>query len=1274
MSKGDRLYLAQHTTDDQTLKNLATIADEGDKSVLSALFARGYMQGYLMPKYEANGLVTVGNFSKLKDDILFEYLRYTLGNYGWRSKFPKNWEATYKTLLKGRESLTLKMMDYSLFANSDFYKAAVIVVSPERWTNAQISQIWGYAPDPDPLIHRLSKPERITLFNEIVRNGNSDRNLEVLWLFDCTRAEIEPLLKANLVKDATFINSIFGRPWGEIIKAVRADRWSRSAVDLNLFLTFFQKLSREDILFLEETTFKKGFIDYLENSLGSYPGGSLAYISDIWRVSSNPVHIWLFTFLPSKYIDVLQESVDASDPLHAKLSDAIELKSKGLKVKAEEMERRYSDINSMSSSQLLQYFECLDPDKLVDKYALLTRYSRSSDIDICVARRASVATLAKFLTMHNMFYYTRDVLEVVLPRLRPGDYLELLDIEVDGIQAWVGNNIPPDELIKQVKKSKYKLISQICNRITEFSKTDKQYILSLLEDRAVVREVGPDTRDATIACIIRTMPDIAANYIGSSSHLIQAAAVIGVDSNTVVSTITASSNPIINGVFGRDDFAENAPMYLNAHLERMASSYSYRMDGNWQSSLIGFDEAVLKMSDDQFKSALGALALGNATTLDVQACIRSMRPFGPNTVMRIVSLKDKDLYNIGQNNCRFILDNLSLTELTSRFPIWDMYRSPILPLFPVFRDLVDVCFSFYVKHPVWLSAVDDADLVKASKDYELGWGPRGRFEEELRRRQTLREKEKEHSHSDLITEAITNQDPVSCANLLWKPGTTALDTASHTVLTNFLKSKSVNFGFKMAVVQYGSKELLDFLWEFDTNSRTLLIQACPKWEFDTRLPGMIEYMRGKGIMEVKGVKWPNPSYVTEDTRTKASMIERADSTQTLDLFKYYYEVQGTFGPKVREAFLEKLDLDSDFKNILLTFLLSKEFKLRKKQFTLDMIPIVTKIDSAPLNEKFNGSGRVRSEKIGSVLDYWDGLKTQSAKEKWLDETNNRSTTETLLQSLVERAIPLSAPLDTEFTLGTNDSSKTSEFLNLIKSKSRTITHKELFSMSLERASDTDIRGWLLSNPLRVFDFIKPEADASKSTVRIDAVANDEHDKIEKFIKDTWKGADRGIKPNIKSVFKVVNPPQKEYEKRKNPTTNVKTLIHGTHYFAAGLIIQNHFKVMTTAKSGRMLGDGIYFTDCGSKSAQYISGGFGVYTESGAFLICEVDLGNCLILNDKNDHQKRSWNSAGYDSVYWPKKVDNNGYGGRDAEYAIADVSRIRVLYVVHLERVQDRSY
>jgi hypothetical protein len=351
--------------------------------------------------------------------------------------------------------------------------------------------------------------------------------------------------------------------------------------------------------------------------------------------------------------------------------------------------------------------------------------------------------------------------------------------------------------------------------------------------------------------------------------------------------------------------------------------------------------------------------------------------------------------------------------------------------------------------------------------------------------------------------------------------------------------------------------------------------------------------------------------------------------------------------------------------LLKKFLLSKEFNLRPKKFTEQMVPVVLKLDDAAINARFNASARFRSKQLGGIKDFWKKLGTRKEQEEFLKDLNDRASMEKLLRGLCEEVISLRSPLNEEFEIGTNNEAKVGAFLQRFQKSTKTITHSELFTLSLAHTNDDELKEWLMTNPLRVFDYNKPvTSDPSRRTLRIDAPPPNVARRVSQAFLDAWDhGSHGGFKGKVNSTYAIVTD-----RTPKRTSSNIKTLYHGTDYFACGCIIQGGFKVMASAKTGRMLGNGIYFADVANKVAQYVTGGWSRGRGSGIVLVCEVDLGNMLVLDGTNSHLQRTWMNNGYDSVYWPKRGSGGRVGGANSEYCVADVKRIKLLYVLDMER------
>ena len=1276
--------MAQNTTDDDTLASLLRLGMEGDRSVLAALFHRGYTEGRAISLYASNRLVTVGNFKKLSDEVLEKYVRaFAEDTWGpwrdWSEKFSGKTRMQYlwESILPGRDALCVSFVkdppgDRYQANHEALYRVAADECSPSVWDPEQIKKIWTYATDSTRLVHLLDKPTRIELFGQLGRKTRKTRGAEATWLFDCTRSDVEPLFKQNKLTSKRFIAHVFGRLWGEIVKVSQGDGWK--GLPFRTLKDFFASLTREDVLLLHESPVRSSFTSSV-TSLGAsrrHPGGHEGWLEELWGVCPGHVRIWLVGILRPRFTrDLVARDPDPDlQARYAQMQDAQDTSQRDAAEKF--LDGRSPD--RLNGRNLARYLKFFTPAEAADIYVGLREDNATVDFDQSekyLAREVPVNRSVAFLRwLPRMSGYGRDEKAAeVLSRFPASQASELLAVDNEVVQAWAVRNLQAGLVVGLLGQHPW-LLSKVCDIQGQITQPDLEALISAVADAGMAAE----EEAASLACLVKQL-DNPSSYLQHPAGVVRSAALTKAPVADAVQAILDEDEPIIAHLFARPDFGEVGPDLIRAHFQNSEVS---EPDGiaprKWRRSLTGFDSAVPRMSDAQFKANVVAM-------LEV-ADHRSMRraaPFGMNTQWRLltVSLTEADLEGTGRS-MRSAMDTLtnskhakvadlgtvSLTDLVVLYP-WDV----VWAHHDVQTKVVGAVLQAYCSQPSWLAG-QTVELLEELEPVVSGhrhteWGTERKVGEELKTRRAATRELARGQLDASLQQAVEAGEPSLFAGVVAGTFTTNEGVAFE-VLRTTIRSRDLTPGFKASVIGHLPPGVLDRMWESrDMDLRLGVAQYSSPVEFGTRLPSMIEELAKKN--------GNTPEFYKRDTRLKAAMVARATNEEALELFKYYYKVQGRFGPKVREAFLERLDSGA-FADMLAGFLLSKAFNLRKKQFTIEMVPLVIKLDNAEVTAKFNASSRFRAQKIGRAVDHWDRLPDDAAKQKWLDDVSDKTIMERLLRDLVERTISLRAPLDEEFEIGTNNAVAVAPLLSQIQQTSRTITHSELFNLAVERSSEAELREMLLTNPLKVFDFRRSAADRVH-TVRLDTVPAAESARITRVLEDNWTGARRAIRPNVKGVFKVTNPNQGKWEKRKNPSRNVMTLFHGTHFFVAGLIIQNHFKVMRSAKAGRMMGDGIYFTDVGSKCAQYITTNApSRYTAEGVVLVCEVDLGNMLELNSGNDHLRHNkWQPLGYDSIFWPKK-SGTGYGGRDSEYAVADVTRIRVTHAIYLERVNDSAW
>jgi hypothetical protein len=114
--------------------------------------------------------------------------------------------------------------------------------------------------------------------------------------------------------------------------------------------------------------------------------------------------------------------------------------------------------------------------------------------------------------------------------------------------------------------------------------------------------------------------------------------------------------------------------------------------------------------------------------------------------------------------------------------------------------------------------------------------------------------------------------------------------------------------------------------------------------------------------------------------------------------------------------------------------------------------------------------------------------------------------------------------------------------------------------------------------------------------------------------------------------------------------------HGTHYSAARSIATENFRIMSNAKAGRMLGDGIYLAPSANKSAQYVGERFSrsVGTK-GVMFVVHTTLGKVHTASKTDGTEESFWGpiyKKGVNTVYAPAGSTN--YSLASEEYSVRD--------------------
>lgn len=173
-------------------------------------------------------------------------------------------------------------------------------------------------------------------------------------------------------------------------------------------------------------------------------------------------------------------------------------------------------------------------------------------------------------------------------------------------------------------------------------------------------------------------------------------------------------------------------------------------------------------------------------------------------------------------------------------------------------------------------------------------------------------------------------------------------------------------------------------------------------------------------------------------------------------------------------------------------------------------------------------------------------------------------------------------------------------------------------------------------------------------------------KIESFYKKTSNSlhASHGLK--LKRVYEVSNPDaEKAYGVKSSKIGNLKSLWHGSRacnllsILKMGLIVPNaHDRNFTI--SGRMFGNGLYFSDQSTKALNYSYGYWNGSREPNCFMfLCDVAMGREYVPLNSGNGKK-----AGYDSCF----AMANHSGVKNNEMIVYDVAQANLRYLCEFER------
>jgi len=1263
MTRVEMATMARDTKDDTTLDNLFQVAEEmNEKTLLSALWSRGYVKGNAPWQYMNNKLVTYSNMKKLEDDVLYQYL--TNMPWDWRRKFrgTSKRKTLYTKIFSQpkRQKLLKRMLEeqvdgtINLDEVNEFYRVGANYLPPSEMTPTMVKAVWKFADDPDPLVKMLDKKERVELFE-------TDKSLSPsLWLYDLTREEVLPYLLSGQLIESAFISQHFGIGWGSMLNA----RMDIDDIDYVKIQTFFGSLSLDDIKLLGQVTnFKRRFVRALRSyTAREFPGGAKAWFAGIYNEASEPGKKLLLLMAPSNIVEYVRDQTGKPDEVDSIVDEMDAILQESNAKQLQGLLDMYGSYEDMDSAHWMDAVNIIPRNELwgaVQKWrGKGTWYYNWDDLEVAMVDRLPQEDLADFLMQGTKCSYNseqRRVYLAAIAKLKPSTAPMLVGCTTGRIRRWVIENYPGDKLYDLFDSDPdWRLGELVCKFAPRMPDRDIPKVLARIDD---VQSRKVEAK----ACLIKRLPEGTTNsYMDDDEPDIIKAAFRNSSRDAALLAIQDKRFPLIASAVERPDFIEDPEVFLEAYLKNPMWSDSW-IDRAWKYDIQHIDTVAPKMDDDQFEAAARVFArLAESSThlrgWDIWALgayYKYTRMGSPSDLWNSI----KDHFDMGDTKKDVLMKELGIDNLT-----WLVRNGFSESLNSVVWGWMGEAF---INNVAWISNLSDKELEDLADNYSVGWENRPKYRQLLRMRKEKRRAEARGTMREQIDAAYDNKDYGEISRLLDE----ALKGDERRAAEDLIKqiyTKTRDETLKAQIIVHGSPELLDHLRENNVISGGMVVLYAPESYIKDRFDQLVQmYMRD---LLVEHQKTPGKA-ARSQTKIKASLIERATPQQALELFKFYYKEQKEFGPKIRDAFLEKLE-DPAFEKILVDFLLSKQYQLRIKKFTLEMLPIVLKLDNSDVTDKFNRSRQFREKASGGLVAGWEKLKTRKEKREFLDDLNDRTMMIRLLRALVEKTVSLTSPLDEEFVIGSNMPGKTRGFLNTFQQSTTTITHGELFNLSVEHASDQELHDWILTNPLQVFDYSKAKSDVTTRNLRIDWVPDNENNKVAKAFLDTWdKQVHGSFRADVTRVYKVVTP-----RKVKRTTKNIRTLYHGTDYFAAGCIIQGGFKIMGRTKAGRLLGNGIYFSDIGSKVSQYlhsISYGVGVTRGkgSGVVLVCEVDLGNMLdYSNMQYPVTKRNWMDHGYDSIYMER---GSSYGGRkllNNEYCVYDVNRIKILYVMDIAR------
>ena len=168
-------------------------------------------------------------------------------------------------------------------------------------------------------------------------------------------------------------------------------------------------------------------------------------------------------------------------------------------------------------------------------------------------------------------------------------------------------------------------------------------------------------------------------------------------------------------------------------------------------------------------------------------------------------------------------------------------------------------------------------------------------------------------------------------------------------------------------------------------------------------------------------------------------------------------------------------------------------------------------------------------------------------------------------------------------------------------------------------------------------------------------------KLEKFYNDNKNSRHISAHLKLKNVFALKNEEfEKRFTEKSKKIGNVRQLWHGTRAFNVLSIFKNGLIIPKGGNfhiTGRMFGDGVYFSDQSTKSLNYSYGywGGGKVEENCFMLVADVAMGKEYVPSSHN----QNFPVKGYDSVF----AQANKSGVMNNEMIVYDLAQVNLRYL-----------